>query len=386
MSWIDSSSSMALMAILILAAFIGIMGDHRRWFGSVSGALITITLTAIFTSLHLIPSAADTSISTPAYQFVYDYIIPISIPLLLFNANLRLIIKVAGRLALLFIIGAIGIVLGALLAYALLDLGPEGGKIAGVYVATYTGGSVNFMSVAKSLGFLQSPTFPAVITIDNVFTNLFFFLLFLLPSIKKIASRFIPYREVNSMAEDAIENHEPPLLVGLATALLIASIIVAISQSLDSFIARRFELGLSTEVLLITTFAVLATNLFPSFFRKIADQAFQVGMFLLFVFLAVIGAACDIPELITSSPILILFVTITLLVHLVVILTAGYLLKYSLEETLIASIANAGGPSVSAAMASNFDMKTGMTAAILVGILGYVVGTFLGMGVGLWLG
>lgn len=382
---IQENQSILLFAVLVFAAYIGLQGDYRKWFGKVSGALITITLTAIFTSLNLIPSAADPDLTVPSYQFVYNYIIPISIPLLLFNANLKIIIKTAGRLSLLFLIGALGIVLGAIIAYYLLGLGEEGPQIAGVYVATYTGGSVNFMSVAKSLDFLQSPTFPAVITIDNVFTNLFFFLLFLLPAIHGIARRFIPYQETSTSAEEVEETRAVPLINTMSGAILIAAVIVATSKGIDEIIASSFSIGFSTEVLLITFFAVLATNVFPKYFQRIADDAFQIGMFLLFVFLAVIGAACDIPELILASPKLILFVTITLLIHLGVILFAGYLLKYSLEETLVASAANAGGPSISAALASNFGMKEGMTPAVLVGILGYVIGTFLGIGVGLFL-
>ena len=382
---VDPEQSILIFTVLLLAAFIGIQGDYKGWFGKVSGALVTITLVAILTSIGLLPSAADTSITVPAYQFVYSYIIPISIPLLLFNANLRIIIKTAGRLSLLFLIGSIGIVLGAMLAYVLLDLGEEGAKIAGVYVATYTGGSVNFMSVASSLEFLQSPTFPAVITIDNVFTNLFFFLLFLIPAIRWVAARFIPYQEDAPMAVVAQSERKIPLINTLAMSFFLAALMVLLAQVLDALIQEYLAPGFSAEILLITVFSVSATNFFPTLFRSIADDAFQIGMFLLFIFLAVIGAACDIPELIFASPKLLVFVTITLLIHLVVILIAGYLLKFSLEETLVASAANAGGPSISAALASNFGMKAGMTPAVLVGILGYVIGTFLGIGVGLLL-
>jgi len=383
---ISPDQSILLFTILALAAYIGLQGDHKKWFGKISGALVTIALTAIFTSLKLIPSAADTHVTVPTYQFVYNYIIPISIPLLLFNANLRVIFKTAGRLALLFLLGSLGIVLGAVLAYFMIGLGPEAAKIAGVYVATYTGGSVNFMSVATSLDFLQSPTFPAVITIDNVFTNLFFFLLFLLPAMRWLAARFVPYQEKDIVDQEATSARTMPLINSISTSILVAAAIVSLSKLIDGMISAHFSIGFSSEILLITLFAVLATNIFPAFFRKIADNAFDIGMYLLFIFLAVIGAACDIPELFLASPKLILFVTITLIIHLAVILIAGYFLKFSLEEILVASAANAGGPSISAAMASNFGMKAGMTPAVLVGILGYVVGTFLGIGVGLILG
>ena len=60
----------------------------------------------------------------------------------------------------------------------------------------------------------------------------------------------------------------------------------------------------------------------------------------------------------------------------------GYWLKFSLKEIAIASIANIGGPSVSAPMAANYGMRLAVTPAILIAILGYVIGTILGIGFG----
>jgi len=48
---------------------------------------------------------------------------------------------------------------------------------------------------------------------------------------------------------------------------------------------------------------------------------------------------------------LLVFVFIIVVVNLAVSLTAGKLLKYDLEETLLASNANVGGPTTAAAMA-----------------------------------
>ena len=69
--------------------------------------------------------------------------------------------------------------------------------------------------------------------------------------------------------------------------------------------------------------------------------------------------------------------------HLIVILFVGKVLKFSLEDIAIASGANIGGVSIAAPMAATFEMKKAVTPAILIGILGYVVGTFLGIGAGL---
>ena len=80
-------------------------------------------------------------------------------------------------------------------------------------------------------------------------------------------------------------------------------------------------------------------------------------MYMLYVFLAVIGATCNLPELFTSSPKVLFFAIIVISIHLVVSMVAGKFLKFSLEEIAIASGANAGGVSISAPMAATFEMK-----------------------------
>jgi len=117
----------------------------------------------------------------------------------------------------------------------------------------------------------------------------------------------------------------------------------------------------------------------------IASVILDLGIFLMYMFLAVIGASSNILELFTAIPGILAFAAITLLVHLIISLAGAKLFKISLKEVMIASCANAGGPSVSAPMAVSFGMKKAVTPAILIGLLGYVIGTFLGVGVGLFL-
>jgi uncharacterized membrane protein len=64
-----------------------------------------------------------------------------------------------------------------------------------------------------------------------------------------------------------------------------------------------------------------------------------------------IGIPASIPLIVQNAPLLLVFVFIIVVVNLTVSLTAGKLLKYDLEEILLASNANVGGPTTAAAMA-----------------------------------
>ena len=382
-----SNQDFILFLILVFAAFIGIVGENKKWFGKISGAIITITLGAIFTSLNIIPSASDTTLDVPAYNFVYGYIIPFSIPLLLFSTNLKKIIKHSGKLLLLFLLGTIGVCLGAILGYYILPLGESGYKLAGVFIGTYTGGSVNFMSVAASFDFVTDPLFATAVVVDNTFTNLYFLLIFSIPGIKWIASKFQkPILQNDLDMYKSVESVENISLENVISVIAISAFCCAVGYGLGPYLSDLLNTEISLEILVITLVATILVNVFPNYFERLDSIAFPLGMALMFIFLATIGAACDLIALVQSSVTTILFATIILVVHLFVILIAGKILKMNIYEIVIASLASIGGPSISAPAAASYNMKALVTPAILIAILGYVIGTLLGVGIGAMLG
>lgn len=392
---ISPGDTFAIFSILLLAAALGIVGERRGWFGKVSGIIVTIAATAVLATANVIPSASDPDIEVPLYGLVFTYVVPLAIPLLLFNVNLKRIIRESGRLLEAFLVGTLGITIGAAVAAWLVPLGEETYKLAGVYSATYIGGSVNFMAVADALDFLKSPLFPAAIAIDNVFTNFFIMFLFFLPDWKAVG-RFFPMvkREtpvpLNKEKKDktpapAAAEYDMGMMERITLALSIAAVICAVSVWISPLLANWMGTDIKLDILIITILIITVSNLFPRRMAALEPIAFQLGFFLLFVFLAVIGAASDVKEIIAASPLILVFVSIALVFHLIVLLIGCRLLGISLEEVSIASAANVGGSTVSAPMAVSFDLKKAITPAILVGVLGNVIGTFIGVGIGVLL-
>lgn len=385
---IAPDNAFALFAVLVVASAFGMIGERKNWFLGLSGVIITITITALLVTFGWIPSASDTNLSVPIYDFVFTYLIPISIPLLLFNVQIKRIINDSGRLLGIFIIGALGIAIGAIIAAQVINLGEETYKIAGAFVGTYTGGSVNFMAVSTTFDFVESPLFPATIAVDVGFTNIYLLLLFILPSFQLVANYFSPYQEEVSVKVDKLiakKEGVRPLMEQLAVCFSIAGLLCAIGMWLGPIVANWLQTDIHLEVLIITILITLLANMIPQLLAPLADVAFEIGMFLMYVFLAVIGAASDINAIITAAPGILIFAIIMLTVHLLISLIGGKLLGVSLKEIMIASSANVGGVSIAAPMAATFGLKKLVTPAILIGILGYVIGTFLGIGTGLFL-
>lgn len=382
-----------ILSILLLSAAFGLVGERRGWFGKVSGVIVTIVCTAVLVTANFLPSASNPQVSVPVYDLVFTYVVPLAIPLLLFNVNIKRIIRESGRLLESFLVGTLGIAIGVIVAAWLIPLGEETYKLAAVYSATYIGGSVNFMAVADALDFVQSPLFPAAIAIDNVYTNFYLLLLFVLPA-WRILQPFFPAVEREEEDQvitgpqataEAAPTYDTRLMERIALSLAISALICAVGYWTAPPLARWLGTDIKLEILIITVLITVVSNVFPRQLAALEEVAFQLGFFLLFLFLAVIGAASDIKAILASSPAILVFVTVALLVHLLVMLVGCRLLRISLEELAIGSAANVGGSTVSAPMAVTFQMKKAITPAILIGILGNVIGTFIGVGIGLLL-
>ena len=218
--------------------------------------------------------------------------------------------------------------------------------------------------------------------------------LFMLPAWKWMR-RFFPAAPAEEEAEArpeeagrptvASNDYDMRLMEQITLALAISAVICALSVWAAPYIAAWLHTDVKLDILIITILIVGVSNLFPRRMAELEPVAFQLGFFLLFVFLAVIGAASDVKEIIATTPAMLLFVVVALLVHLAVMLIGCRLLRISLEELSIASAANVGGSTVSAPMAVAFDLKKAVTPAILIGVLGNVIGTFIGVGIGVLL-
>ncbi|KAH9298675.1 hypothetical protein KI387_030357, partial [Taxus chinensis] len=91
-----------------------------------------------------------------------------------------------------------------------------------------------------------------------------------------------------------------------------------------------------------------------------------------------IGASTGLKEAISGGGPLFVFISILISIHLAITLFIGRWLKFPLRVILVASNANIGGPATAAAMANCRNWKELVQPAILVGTLGYTIGTAVG--------
>lgn len=387
-SFISPDNNIVLLFIVFGAAAFGIYSEHKKWFGKVSGILVTMISMSVLSMSGIIPVASNPDIKVDVYSMVFSYFIPVAIPLMLFSSNLIKIITESGKLLTAFIIGAIGIVLGSFLAFSLIDLGEGSGNTAGVIAATLIGGSVNFVATAEILNFSTNPLFTATVAIDNFAANIYVLLLFIVPTIGFL-SRFFKKQEKDSTEVNIIEleaeTKNPITLERIAVSATIAVLVAAAGTVLSPVVEQIFHTKINLSILLITILAVVVANLFPKSLKKLEETAFTLGLWMMFIFLAVIGAASNLQDMLHVGLPVLGFYLIIMFFHFFFLLFLARLFKLDVYEVVVSSAANIMGPSVAAPMAASLGQKKMVTPAVLVGILGYVIGTFIGVSIAMYL-
>ena len=374
---ISANQHWILWAILLSVSAFSIWAEKTNIGKKLSGVVIAILGTFILSNLSIIPSSAG------SYDIVWSYLVPLAIPLLLFRANLKKIFKETGPTLIAFFSGGIGTVIGTIVAFFLIPLGENGWKIASIFSATYVGGSMNYVAAAEAVNLDSADLIAAGIAADNLVMAAYFLILFALPSVKFLQTKFPNHHQTNAKKFETqnVEIISSTKIDGLniAISLAIASSICAIGFTLADIINID-----GMGILIITLISVLAATLFPNLMNNLSGAEI-IGTYLMQIFFAAIGASANIKVVMDYGPILFLFAATILFIHLLFLLAAGKLFKLDLAEIVIASNANMGGPTTAAAMATARNWNELVIPAILCGTLGYSIATFVGVGLGYWL-
>jgi uncharacterized membrane protein len=389
---ISSEDFATLWAMIAVGTAVAIWAEQKyRWAARLSGPVIALLLAMILTNIRVMPTAS------PAYDFVGNWLVPLAIPLLLFRANLREIIRTGGRLFLIFHLSALGTVLGTVLAVWILR-GPISGDdivaAAGMMTASYIGGGVNYMAMKESYEVSESVTNPLIVADNFVMAGLFVVMLWMAAS-RWFRDRFPhPHSEKPNTDDNLAASHWERKGIGLldiASALAFGMLVVALAglgvkgvtalfgDVTSSHLAvQMIQILCTNKFVMITLFSVALATLFPKQLDRIHGPE-EIGAYLLMVFLFTLGLPADLMSVLTEAPLFFVFCGIIAITNLVFTLGVGKIFRFNLEEIVVAVNANLGGAPTAAAVAIGAGWPRLILPGLLVGIWGYVIGTPIGI-------
>jgi len=378
-------------------AFSIFLEQKYKWASKLSGAIIALLGALIMVNLKIIPTSA------PVFDdFVWGIAVPMAIPLLLMQCNLKKMWKDTGRFLGIFLIGSVGTIVGAILAFVLLrgtglkDLAASAATMTGSYI----GGGVNFSALAATY-MSGSPTIGSLTVADNLLMALYFFVLLAIPAwnffFKKYAHPHMD--EVQAGADsEALKKEETRAaafwgrkeisLKDIAVNIALAAIIVFLAKLIAGWIGGLIPTGnfildllnnlLGSQYIWITTLAILVATFGGRRIENLSGSR-EIGTYLIYMFLFVIGVPASIGALLQQAPLLLVLTGVMVLVNMIFCFGFGKLFKFDLEEIILASNANIGGPTTAAAMAISQGWTKLIGPSMLIGTFGYAIGTYLGI-------
>ncbi len=314
-------------------------------------------------------------------------VIPLALPLIFFSMNLRgWGKKQAGMTAKAFSGALVAIIIASFIAYTIFHsyLGDEGWKMSGMLIGCYSGGTPNLAAIGTALQ-MSSSNFIAVNTAD-VFVGAFLLML-LLSVIPRIFRKvLLPFKKmsdeehkINMNQMDAFELYFKGFtkrdFLPLLGAFGISVVIFAIGGG-ASFLVPE---GLSSVVaiLIITTLGVLA-----SFIPKIRNikMTFQLGHYFLLVFALVISSMANIRDMVGAAPIIMLYISVLYIFAFTIHGLLSKLMKVDSDTHLITITALIYSPPFVPVIAAILKNKQVIMTGMLVGIVGWVIGNYAGIG------
>ena len=408
---IQADNTWGLMGVMCLSVAASIWLEQKyAWASKVSGAIIALIMAMVMANIGVIPT------SCVLYDdIVWGIVVPMGIPLLLLQCNLKKIWNQTGKMLVIFLIGAVGTVLGAFIAFFVLKgaYASTGGSVqdlagvASMMTGSYIGGGVNFAAMAAAHELNGTDVAAAATVADNLLMAAYFFVLIAFAGMKFFRKNFnhplIDEVESGTADRDAAQTQAAAfwsrkdislrdIAFNFAYCILVvwgANIIAGLFSGMVpenpgifmDFVGKFF----GSQYVWITTISVLIATFMD---KQVATMhgSQEIGTYLIYLFLFVIGVPANIATVITKSPLLLVLCAIMVVINMLFCFIGAKLFKCNLEDAIIASNANIGGPTTAAGMAISQGWAALVGPAMLVGTLGYVIGNYLGTLVGVILG
>jgi uncharacterized membrane protein len=388
-----------------IVAPVGVLALMKRvaLAGKISPIIVCYAVGIVIGNIGILPEG-----SAQIQDTLSSVTVALSIPLMLFTADIRRWRRLSGRAGLSMLFAALSVTVVAAVSHLLFrGLIADTPKISGLLVGVYTGGTPNLAAIRTALG-VQSSTYIAVHTADIAIGGLY--ILFLLTVGKPLFGRLLkPFRpapmpgsmtggagatteglgQLSGRRSGSVSDEEPVTVPDIARpgkrrdALLAFALslgVVGVSLAASQLFPSAWET--IVVILLLTTISLLAATFTPVVKLR---TSFAVGEYLILVFSIVVGAMADVQRVLATSPMIIAVVAFAVFGSLVLHLLLCRAFGVDVDTMLLTSTSAICSPPFVGMVGVAIGNRQLIAAGITTGIVGYAVGNYLGIATSLLL-
>ncbi|WNG45262.1 DUF819 family protein [Archangium minus] len=372
---------MGLLQVLLLVGFPGLALLAARHLKPVAVVGPVVVCYAVGILLGNVPGLAPPERLSLS---VSEVAVPLAIPLLLFTTDVPRWLRLARPTLLSFVLACLSaMVSAAVVGLACADRSDEWWKMSGMLVGVYTGGTANMNAIGLALR-VREETLILLNTADIVVGAVY--LLFLVTVAQRLALLFLP-RFPNPTVWDEAEGEtarNAPVLTwsrtrGMALAFLLAALIVGVSVGGSHLVFGGLE---PPVVLLLITSLSLAASFLPAV--RGLPGSYAMGDYALLVFCVAVGTLADASRLRETGLFVFAFCAGVVVLSVGLHFALAALFRIDADTALITSTATIFGPPFIGPVARALRNRELMVSGLTTGIMGYAVGTYLGLAVA-WL-
>ena len=373
-----------IVPILIIECF-------KRWtwmqkIGTVVAAYAVGIIFALTGFVHFEPETAAALTFGKLQSTIMSIAVPLAIPLMLFNCDFKLWTKALPKTIWSLVGGIVAVIAAVISGYFIFrrpDI-PDFNKIAAMMTGIYTGGTMNFNALGASLG-VDKTVMAIVLAFEMVLTTPYIF--FIIGGGYKVFRKILPYQDVtrkgrvdDNVESKDVENYRGMFdrknVGGMFAGLGLSIVFLAIGAGLALWLTGK--LNELVIILTITTLAIIA-----SFFKKVRElpKTFELGMFFILIFSVIVASLFDIHSVNGGSLMIGLFVAWVMVIAALLHLLFCRIAHVSGDLFCVSQIALLCSPPFVPPVVGAMQNKKVLISGIVIGLVGYAIGTYLGVAV-----
>jgi uncharacterized membrane protein len=373
---------------VIVVTCILLLENHSKLIRTLSAPVIIMFLGTLFTTIGV------TQEYMPIYDSYFAYLMPLAAILFVIKFDVVWLFKHGKRITFMFISTAFLLFVGITFIGSFCTM-PVVEKITGGILAEFVGSPPNLFAVKEAVG-IDDVAFAKFLFVDNIFAIFAMTAVFMLPSLKFISKFF---RRI--YGDDASENlrisdeesaENAQLITTIYDAIPLQSIFVTLSigflllaivtpfcawagDSIGNTILNQF---LSTPLVVAPFAGLLIAIPFKKQMQKIQGED-TIAYFIFLMTSFTVGSFVNLRDILSINPTFFILLFLCFSWNIFGCLLWGKVFKIPFEEVCLSIAASYAGPGEAFAVAKSQNWYGHARLGIMVGMLGNILGSILGI-------